>query len=121
MGVILGILSQVDNSSATEYSLLAKPPSPTVPPASSGQLPPAETILVEQILVCNRNNSPGTFRIAVTLGGNTASNADYLYYDAVIRANETLSLNLGLTLSRNDILRGITSGGMTFTVIGQRT
>lgn len=75
--------------------------------------------VLSSIVVCNREASPATFRLAHAVGGATDATKQYLYYDEPIPGNRTFTITLGITLSVGDVLRARSSNGMvTFNVYG---
>lgn len=50
---------------------------------------PASTLSTFSIVVCNRNSTSATFRIAIN-GGGSLANGGYIAYDKTILGNETL-------------------------------
>jgi hypothetical protein len=68
-------------------------------------VPGSTAAIVSGIAVCNRSATQTTVRIAVSVGGGTVANKDYLFYDAPIPGNSTVVLQAGATLAATDKLR----------------
>jgi hypothetical protein len=54
--------------------------------------------VVSSIVICNRSNSPVTYRWAVVPGGGAAGNANWNEYDETLLGNEPAFRTLGVTL-----------------------
>ena len=80
-----------------------------------GQLSPAATTLstlytvpaqvqttVSSLVACNTGASPVTIRIAIAEAGASVNVKQYLYYDYVLPAKDTLALVIGITLNETD-------------------
>ena len=64
---------------------------------------PASTSAVCSTLnIANLSIVNGTFRIAVLPSGSTLQAKNYLAYDTVIPANDSISLTIGMTLGQYD-------------------
>ena len=74
------------------------------------------------LTVCNRTTSAKTFRVTVHAAGAGADNKQYLYYDAPLGANSTLTAVLGLSLNQTDVIKTYASAtGLTFQLFGVET
>jgi len=60
---------------------------------------------VHTITVCNRGGTAATFRIGLSQGGGALGNADYIYYDETVPANQTFAATFGIALAANDEIR----------------
>lgn len=109
------IIAQTNASPGVSTKILGPPDS-----QATTQIPPAENVCIAEIVVCNRGEAT-TFRISITLDGGATGLADYLYFDTPIPANDSLGIEIGVTLSGLNVLRGESPGAITFTVIGTRT
>lgn len=67
-------------------------------------VPGATTTVVSSVTICNRGTAT-TFRLSVAIAGGADANAQYLYYDLAIPANDTFALTLGVSLGAADVLR----------------
>jgi len=99
------ILGQVADASANDVELY---------------LVPASTeAIVSTIIVCNRESSANTFRIATKDDNSAVSNEDYVAYDTSISANDTITLTLGVTLEAGaEISVGASDANVTFQAYG---
>ncbi len=85
-------------------------------------VPDVTVATISTIAVCNRTASPITFRLSVSVNDVATTNKDYLFYDAALAANSTMTATLGLTLGQNDTIRTFTSAnGMSFNLFGVET
>jgi hypothetical protein len=67
---------------------------------------PASTeAVVSSIVVCNRNTSSATYRIGTDTTAGTPANEEFIVYDAVIAANDSVCLTLGVCLDPQKYLR----------------
>lgn len=79
----------------------------------------SETV-VSSILICNKNTTNGTFRIAIRLGGALISNAAYIYYDVLLSAKDTFIATIGLTLPSTSVISVYSSvASINFHVFGE--
>jgi hypothetical protein len=87
-----------------------------------GQLDPAATTVtvlytvpdmtqttVSSIVAANRTGSAITFRLSVHVGGASADDKQFIYYDKSVAANDSLSIVLGITLNQTDVVKVYTS------------
>lgn len=82
-------------------------------------VPDLKGAVISSLFVCNRSASARSFRVAISYGGGTLGNNDYIYYDTAIPANETLAIVVGLTLSNADVVRTYASSAdLTFSLYG---
>lgn len=84
------ILGQVNPAAATLTTLY------TVPGATSA--------ICSTLSVCNTSTTSTTYRIAVRPAGASINTAQYLAYDTVISANDSVFLTLGISLAATDIV-----------------
>ena len=82
-------------------------------------VPGATQATVSSIVVCNRGGSAQTFRVSVAVGGAANANAQYLFYDVPIPANDTFVATVGLSLAATDVLRVYASStDLSFSAFG---
>jgi len=99
------ILGQLADASANDVTLYTVPSS-------------TETI-VSSIIVCNRESSANTFRLAIKADGGSVANEDYIAFDTSIAANDTVTLTLGITLDASDVVcAGASDANVTFSIFG---
>jgi len=68
-------------------------------------VPGATRATCSSIVVCNRGATDATFRLYVAIAGAAATNAQYLYYDLAIQANDTFTATLGFAMATTDVFR----------------
>ena len=90
MATTYKVLGQVNPSATTATTLY------TVPSATS--------TVVSTINICNQANSSDTFRIAIRPAGATLTSAQYIAYNTVIPAYDSISLTIGITLATTDVV-----------------
>ena len=72
--------------------------------------------------VCNRGATATTFRIYIGVAGAAAANKQYIFYDAPISGNSTVSLVLGWTLNQTDVVRVYAgNANLSFNLFGVET
>jgi ATP-dependent protease ClpP protease subunit len=99
------ILGQVGDGSSNDVTLYTVPAS-------------TETI-ISSIIICNRENSANTFRLAIKSDGGTIADEDYIAFDSNIQANDTITLTLGITLDASDVISvGASDSNVSFSVFG---
>jgi hypothetical protein len=77
---------------------------------------------VSSLVVCNRTGGALSFRVSVRVGGASADDSQYLYYDKNLAANESFSAVLGLTLQQSDVVTVYASNtGLSFNMFGVET
>lgn len=68
-------------------------------------VPGATQVVGSSLVVCNRGGTDTTYRLAVAVAGAVDATAQYLAYDAPIRANESRTWTVGYTLAATDKVR----------------
>lgn len=63
------------------------------------------TAVISALIVCNEATSPVTIRIGIAGSATTPASGAFLAYDAVVAANDTLVLNLPLSLGNTKFIR----------------
>jgi hypothetical protein len=82
-------------------------------------VPAATEAIVSTIVVCNRDSSAKTFKIATKDDNSAVSNEDYVAYDTTINGNDTITLTLGVTLETGaEISVGASDANVTFQAYG---
>ena len=85
-------------------------------------VPALSSTTVSSLVICNRTSSSATFRVSVRKSGDGADDSQYLFYDAPLDANSTLTAVLGLTLAEADAMWVYTSvTGFSFSLYGVET
>jgi len=67
-------------------------------------VPAATEAVVSTIVIANRANTAGSFRLSVRPAGATQANKHYVAYDVPIAANDSTTLTLGITLDETDVI-----------------
>ena len=108
MADVIKVLGQVDSSAASE-DVLYTVPAQTMTTTSS-------------LVVCNRTTASINFRINVAVAGAVTEDKQYLFYDAPLAANSTMTAILGMTLLETDVVRTYASVvDVSFNLFGVET
>lgn len=82
-------------------------------------VPASTETIISSIIICNRENAANTFRIGIKVDGGAIAVEDYIVYDAIISANDTITLTLGITLDASDVISvGASDANVTFSCYG---
>jgi len=82
-------------------------------------VPASTQTVVSSIIVCNHSGSASTFRISLAPAGAADANAQYLYFDVPIGANDTFVATIGIGMQTTDKLRCYSgNGSISFTAVG---
>ena len=104
----LKVLGQVDPAATTTTVLY------TVPDKTQ--------TTVSSIVAANRTGTAITFRLSVNVGGASADDKQFLFYDKSVAANDSLSIVIGITLDQTDVITVYTSAvDMSFNIFGCET
>ena len=104
----LKVLGQVDPAATTTTVLY------TVPDKTQ--------TTVSSIVAANRTGSAITFRLSVHVGGASADDKQFLFYDKSVAASDSLSIVIGITLDQTDVIKVYTSAvDMSFNIFGCET
>jgi len=102
---VLGQLSPVAATLSTLYTVPAQ----------------AQTT-VSSITACNTGSSPVTIRISVAVANAADNVKQYIYYDYVVGAKDTLLIIIGMTLNESDVVRVYASStNVAFNIFGVET
>lgn len=89
---------------ATAYKVLGQV-APSATTATTLYTVPASTqSLISSLVICNRGAASSTFRVAIRPAGATLEAKHYLFYDAVLDANNAAFFTLGITLATTDVV-----------------
>lgn len=66
-------------------------------------VPASTSAVCSTLAICNRGGT-ATIRVAVRPAGVTISNQHFIMYDAVLNANDSIFLTIGLTLAATDVV-----------------
>lgn len=87
---------------ATVYKILGQS-NPALTSSTDLYTVPALTSAVCSTLnIANLSTTNGTFRLAVLPSGSTLQAKNYLAYDTIIPANDSIALTIGMTLGQYD-------------------
>ena len=82
-------------------------------------VPASRSAVISTITVANLSTIGATFRIAIRVGGAALANSQYIAYDAILGANNTISFTLGLSLATTDVITVYAStANVTFSAFG---
>jgi len=108
MSDVLKVLGQIAAASATEEDLYT--------------VPNLALTTASSIIICNRTASPLTFRVSVAVAGAATADKDFIFYDAPIPGNSTVTAVVGMTMNQSDVVRTYASGtGLSFNLFGVET
>ena len=89
-------------------------------PTNVYTVPAATSAVVSTIVIANRANTAGSFRLSVRPAGATQADQHYIAYDVPIAANDSTTLTLGITLAATDVVTVYcSSANMSVNVFGQ--
>lgn len=89
---------------AQTYKVLGQSNPAATTPTDAYTVPASTTAVVSSIVIANRSAVDRTYRLSVRVAGAGADNKQYLAYDAKIPANDTVFLQLGITLAATDVV-----------------
>lgn len=95
MPTIYKVLGQLSTAAATEANVYV--------------VPSGNSAVVSTVSICNRSSVSTTFRLNVKVANAATENKQYLAFDSVAPANDTVYLTLGLTLAAGDVLAANTA------------
>ena len=108
MATVLKILGQVAPLATTETELYV--------------CPALNETVISTLFVCNRSNVDTKFRVSVSEGGAATSNKDYIYYDVVVKGQDSFASTVGLTISAGDKIRVYSENvNLSFSLFGEET
>lgn len=61
-------------------------------------VPASTSTVVSTITICNQASADATYRVAVAATASAPATAEFIVYGATVKANDTVTLTLGLTL-----------------------
>jgi hypothetical protein len=83
-------------------------------------VPASTNTVVSSIVVCNRDMSNSTFRLAVRPAGASLEVKHYQYYETDILHEDTFIATIGMTLEEGDVISVyVTNPVVSFTAYGQ--
>ena len=82
-------------------------------------VPAVTSTVISTIVVTNQVASNTTFRVSIAIAGAADTPKQYLYFDAIIAKNSTLTATLGITLATTDVVRvRSANGSVSFNIFG---
>ena len=104
---------------ATSYRVLGQPAPSATTATTLYTVPTATQSVISTVVVCNRNTTSGTFRIAVRPDGEALANQHYIAYDVAIAANTFIAITIGMTMRASDVITVYaSSGNFSFSAFG---
>jgi len=104
---------------ATRYKVLGQSAPSATTATTLYTVPALKEAIISTIVVANRTNTIGTYRIAVRPAGAALANQHYLAYDVSVGAADSTTLTLGITLAATDVITVYAStANMSFNVFG---
>ena len=77
---------------------------------------------ISTLAICNRTTGILTFRISIAVAGASIDDIQYLFYDAAINPNTTITVTIGITLGQTDVINAWGDAtGLSFNVFGVET
>lgn len=108
MADVIKVLGQLDAAATTTETLYT---APNLAQVTSSTL-----------VICNRTGAEITFRVSVDVGAGGADDMQFLFYDAPLAANSTLTVTIGITLNQADLVQTYASAtGLSFNLFGVET
>lgn len=81
-------------------------------------VPSATSAVASTLTICNLSTA-ASVRVAIRPAGAAIANAHYIVYDAVLSANDSVFLTLGITLATTDVVSVYAStANITFNLSG---
>jgi hypothetical protein len=68
--------------------------------------------VISSIVICNTAAAPATFRVGIMGSAGTPAASDWIIYDAVVQANDTTVLTMGVALGNDEFIR-VSSSAIT--------
>ena len=82
-------------------------------------VPSGASAIVATVNACNLTAANVTFRLAAKQANATLTARQYIVFDTVIPAQDSIGLSLGLTLANTDVLTAFSfQGNVSFNVFG---
>lgn len=101
---------------ATNYKVLGQAALTAETDTDVYTVPSATEAVVSTVVLCNRDSSATSFRLAVRPNGATLANEHYLAFDVALAANDSTTLTLGLTMDAADVLAAYSGAGSSVSV-----
>jgi hypothetical protein len=89
---------------AQTYKVLAQANPEATAATTIYAVPGATTAVISSVVIANRSASQQTFRLYIRVAGAGLDDKQYLAYDMALPANDSIFMQLGLTLAAADLL-----------------
>lgn len=104
---------------ATAYKVLGQSYPSAATLTTAYTVPASSSAVVADIAMCNLGAYPTTVRVAVRPAGAAIANQHYVAYDMSIASQETIPLQLGMTVAATDVVSVYSlSGLVSFNLFG---
>jgi hypothetical protein len=104
---------------ATTYKVLGQSAPAATTATTLYTVPASTSAVVSTINVCNRASASDSFRIAVRPAGATLATSHYIAYDAIVPANDAISITIGVSLATTDVVTVYAgTANLTFSAFG---
>jgi hypothetical protein len=89
---------------ANAYKVLAQSAPSATTDTNVYTVPASTETVISTIIIANRDDEAGTFRIAIRPNGASISNEHYIAYNVPIAGDDSTTLTLGITMDAADVL-----------------
>lgn len=104
---------------AVVYKILGQANPPANTPNALYSVPSGNTAVVSSVVVCNTDNTPRSFRVAVRPNGAALANIHYIAYNTFLPSLDTITMTVGMTLGANDLVSvEANTTGVSFSLFG---
>ncbi len=104
---------------ASEYKVLAQSTPGATTVTDIYTVPADIEAVISSITICNRTALDKTFRLSIAVNAAADTIAQYIAYDMTVPANDTVFVQIGITLGANDVVRAYVSAtGISINVFG---
>ena len=77
---------------------------------------------VSSLVICNRSGSGITFRVSIHIGGATADDKQFIFYNEALAATTTRTVVIGMCLNQADVVKVYSSAAdVSFNMFGVET
>ncbi len=84
--------------------------------------PAGSNVVTSTLTICNRGTATAAFRVAVRPNGAALANAHYIFYDATVAPQATVSITIGMTLDAADVVTvRASTADLSFNLFGSVT
>ena len=105
---VIKVLGQADVSATTVTTLY------TVPDLTQ--------TTVSSLVICNRGGSGITFRVSIHVGGATADDKQFIFYDEDLAATTSRTVIIGICLAQSDVVKvDASAANVSFNMFGVET